>query len=103
MSLRILEKKERVFLIIIIYIIYYIYNYDSIFSTPKTLMTLMTNDIDDINDIQRYNIGIGNCLTIHHVRNTAGGRSWQSGSFKAGKHRFHNGKPGVSWQESLSA
>ena len=80
-----MEKRERVFLIIIIYIIYYIYNYDSIFSNPKTLMTLMTNDIDDINDIQRHNIEIRNYLTIPHLRNTADGRSGQSGSFKAGK------------------
>ena len=83
-----MEKRERVFLIIIIYIIYYIYNYVSIFSTPKTLMTLMTNDIDDINDIQRHNIGIGNYLTIHNVRNAADGRSGQSRSFMAGKPVF---------------
>ena len=62
-------------------------------------MTLMTNDINDLQD----DIVIGNYLTIPYVRNTAGGRSGQSGSFKAGKHRFHDGKPGVSWQESLSA
>ena len=62
-------------------------------------MTLMTNDINDLQD----DVVIGNYPTILHVRNAAGGRSWQSGSFKAGKHRFHNGKPGVSWQESLSA
>ena len=48
----------------------------------------MTNDIDDINDIQRHNIGIGNYLTIHNVRNAADGRSGQSRSFKAGKPVF---------------
>ena len=62
-------------------------------------MTLMTNDINDLQD----DIVIGNYPTIPYVRNTAGGRSGQSGSFKAGKHRFHDGKPGVSRQESLSA
>ena len=62
-------------------------------------MTLMTNDINDLQD----DVVIGNYLTIQYVRNTAGERSGQSGSFKAGKHRFHNGKPRVSWQESLSA
>ena len=55
-------------------------------------MTLMTNDINDLQD----DVVIGNYPTIPYVRNTAGGRSGQSGSFKAGKHRFHNGKPGVS-------
>ena len=55
-------------------------------------MTLMTNDINDLQD----DVVIGNYPTIPYVRNTAGGRFWQSGSFKAGKHRFHNGKPGVS-------
>ena len=55
-------------------------------------MTLMTNDINDLQD----DVVIGNILTILRVRNTADERSWQSGSFKAGKHRFHNGKPGVS-------
>ena len=59
----------------------------------------MTNDINDLQD----DVVIGNILTIPHVRNTADERSWQSGSFKAGKHRFHNGKPGVSRQESLNA
>ena len=59
----------------------------------------MTNDINDLQD----DVVIGNYPTIPHVRNTAGGRSGQSESFKAGKHRFHDGKPGVSWQESLSA
>ena len=54
-------------------------------------MTLMTNDINDLQD----NVAIGNYPTIPHVRNTAGGRSGQSGSFKAGKYGFHNGKPGV--------
>ena len=62
-------------------------------------MTLMTNDINDLQD----DVVIGNYPTIPYVRNTAGGRSGQSGSFKAGKYRFHDGKPGVSWQESLSA
>ena len=44
-------------------------------------MTLMTNDINDLQD----DIGIENYLTILRVRNTAEGRAWQSGSFKAGK------------------
>ena len=63
----------------------------------------MTNDIDDINDIQRHNIGIGNYLTIHHVRNAADGRSGQSRSFMAGKPVFQYSKVGVSRQENLSA
>ena len=55
-------------------------------------MTLMTNDINDLQD----DVVIGNYPTIPYVRNAVGWRSGQSGSFKAGKHRFHNGKPGVS-------
>ena len=58
----------------------------------------MTNDIDDINDIQRHNIGIGNYLTIHHVRNAADGRSGQSRSFKAGKsERPKSTENGLFW------
>ena len=71
----------------------------ALFPNPKNVNDLMTNDINDLQD----DVVIGNYPTIPYVRNTTGGRSWQSGSFKAGKHRFHNGKPGVSWQESLSA
>ena len=71
----------------------------TLFSNPENVNDLMTNDINDLQD----DVVIGNYPTIPYVRNTAGGRSVQSGSFKAGKHRFHNGKPGVSWQESLSA
>ena len=62
-------------------------------------MTLMTNDINDLQD----DIGIGNYLTILRVRNTAEGRAEQSGSFMAGKHRFHDRKAEVSRQESLRA
>ena len=64
----------------------------ALFPNPENVNDLMTNDINDLQD----DVAIGNYPTIPHVRNTAGGRSGQSGSFKAGKHRFHNGKLGVS-------
>ena len=64
----------------------------ALFPNPENVNDLMTNDINDLQD----DVVIGNYPTIPYVRNTTGGRSWQSGSFKAGKHRFHNGKPGVS-------
>ena len=64
----------------------------ALFPNPENVNDLMTNDINDLQD----DIVIGNIPTIPHVRNTAGGRSGQSGSFEAGKHRFYNSKAGVS-------